>query len=70
MLLERRRKRRERGLQLGAKTRDHGNDLYRDGRRDQAVLDIVAAFSSFKNPMIRRMSVAFRKSRVGLHDRL
>ena|ERR1700733_702025 len=39
MLLERRRKRRERGLKLGAKTRDHGNDRYRDARCNQAVLD-------------------------------
>jgi hypothetical protein len=39
MLLERRCDRRERGLQLGAKTRDHRNDRYRYTRRDQAVFD-------------------------------
>jgi hypothetical protein len=39
MLFERRLDRRERGLQLGAKTRDHWNDRDCDSRRDQAILD-------------------------------
>jgi hypothetical protein len=62
MFIERRSERRERGLQFGAKTRNHRNDRYRSSRHDQAVPDRrCSVLSSLKNLMIRRMRVAFSK---------